>query len=876
MTPRTRVTYRLRPRTTAAAAVAAAALTVATAPVLAFPASAAPGDATLTASSPIVTTPDGGTATVTIRLEIEGGGALTEPVTGQWATGAGSATAGDDYQPAGGTFTFAAGTVSGATQELTVPTTTSAGGETAETISIDLATDDAGVGTRPTVVIDAHDLPYLDAALPVDQRVEDLLSRMSLAAKVGQMTQAERANVDDSPAQIADLMLGSLLSGGGSAPEENTPEAWADMVDGYQLWTRLTPLQIPLIYGVDSVHGHSNVVGATVFPHNIGLGATRNPALVQETAHVTAEETRATGIPWTFAPCLCVARDTRWGRTYESYGEDPSLVIEMETSITGFQGEDISALDDPDRVLATAKHIGGDGDTEYGSGDDLGSGPSTYPIDQGITVTSREALERIDHAPFIPAVQQYHVGSVMPSYSSIDYTEDGLGNPIKAHADASILQEFLKDEVGFDGFVISDYHGIDQIPGERASDVRTWVNAGGDMAMEPDDFAAFELTLIDEVEAGRVSQDRIDDAVRRILTKKFQLGLFEQPFADRTNLDQIGSAEHRAVARQAAAESQVLLKNENDVLPLADDAPLYVAGRNADDLGNQMGGWTITWQGQSGRHTEGTTILEGIQEVAPAAEVTFSADASAPIDPASTGVVVVGETPYSEGFGDVGGPLWAYDPVDEGMPREPKTMELKEQDRQVIERVCAAVAECVVLVVSGRPLVLSDQLGDIDALVASWLPGSEGAGVADVLFGRTPFTGQLSQSWPRTVEQGELNVGDSSYDPLYPFGWGLTAQATSSPLSEAQTRELVETLTGAHPERLTGPLAALQHGRGLDADDPRVRELVGALRQVVQALVADPVTGVPARAADRIARSDVALLQGDVAGAVRLLIEALR
>lgn len=857
----------------AAAALSVAAVTITVVPALATAASAATGDATLAATSPIVTTPDGGTATVVVQLDVEGGGTLPADVTAQWATGAGSATAGEDYAPVSGTITFPAGTASGATQQLTVPTAPSAEGETAETISIDLAADDASIGTRPTVVIDAHGLPYLDASLPVPARVDDLLGRMSLAAKVGQMTQAERAEVDDSQAQIADLMLGSLLSGGGSGPEENDPEAWADMVDGYQLWTRLTPLQIPLIYGVDSVHGHNNVVGATVFPHNIGLGATRDPALVQETAHVTAEETRATGIPWTFAPCLCVARDTRWGRTYEAFGEDPSLVVEMETSIDGFQGGDVSALDDPDRVLATAKHIGGDGDTEYGTGDDLGSGPSTYPIDQGITVTSREEFERIDLAPFIPAVQQHHVGSIMPSYSSTDYTEDGLGNPIKAHADASVLTEFLKDEVGFDGFVISDYHGIDQIPGDRASDVRTWVNAGGDMAMEPDDYASFEITLINEVLEGRVPQERIDDAVRRILTKKFQLGLFEQPFADRTNLDQVGSAEHRAVARQAAAESQVLLKNSDDALPLADDAPLYVAGRNADDLGNQIGGWSITWQGQSGRHTEGTTILEGIEQVAPDADVTFSVDASAPIDPDATGVVVVGETPYSEGYGDVGGPLWAYDPADEGMPREPKTMDLRAEDQAVIETVCAQTATCVVLVVSGRPLVLSDQLGDIDALVASWLPGSEGTGVADVLFGRTPFTGQLPQSWPRTVEQGELNVGDSTYEPLYPFGWGLSTSA-DLPLSDAQVSRLAETLAGGDAGRLTGPLAALQNAQGLDAEDPRVRELVGALRQVVQQLVADPVTGVPAPAADRIARADVALLEEDVATTVRLLVEA--
>ncbi|CAA9398208.1 MAG: GH3, partial [uncultured Quadrisphaera sp.] len=807
-------------------------------------------------------------ATVTVRLDVEGGGTLARDVTVRWSTGVGTATLGADHAAASGTLVFPAGTASGATQELAVATAATDGGETAETVPVQLVADGAAVGTTATVVIDAHDLPYLDPELPVAERVDDLLSRMSLEAKVGQMTQAERntadeedesqVKIDEDPSQIASLQLGSVLSGGGSAPEENTPEAWADMVDGYQLWTRLTPLQIPLVYGVDAVHGHGNVRGATVFPHNLGLGATRDPALVEEVSHVTAAETRATGIPWNFAPCLCVARDTRWGRTYESFSEDPTLVGLMGAAATrGLQGDGAGDLADRDRVMATVKHIGGDGDTEYGSGDDP-TREGEYPIDQGVTVTSEEDFERIDLAPYGPSVQEEDAGAVMPSYSSIDRTDGPLADegPIKAHADAALLTGYLKEGLGFDGFVISDYNGIDQIPGDRASDVRTWVNAGGDMAMEPGDFASFTTTLLEEVRAGRVAEERVDDAVRRILTKKVELGLFEQPFADRTNLGDVGSAEHRGVARRAAAASQVLLKNDGQVLPLAGDAPLYVAGRNADDLGNQIGGWSITWQGQSGEHTEGTTVLEGIREVAPDAEVTFSADASAPVDPESTGVVVVGETPYSEGFGDVGGPQWAYDPADNEVPREPKTMELREEDRAVVDEVCEQAARCVVLVVSGRPLVLGDALGDVDALVASALPGSEGGGVADVLFGAAPFTGQLSHSWPRTAEQGELNVGDEEYAPLFPFGWGLSTEATRTP-QEQDVEEAVAAVDA------------------VPADDPRMRELVGALRQAVQALVADPATGVPARAADRIARADVALLEGDHAEAVRLLADAV-
>jgi beta-glucosidase len=267
---------------------------------------------------------------------------------------------------------------------------------------------------------------------------------------------------------------------------------------------------------------------------------------------------------------------------------------------------------------------------------------------------------------------------------------------------------------------------------------------------------------------------RINDAVRRIVTKKFELGLFEHPYTDRRHIDEIGSPEHRAVARRAVAESQVLLRNRDQVLPLSRKAKIYVAGSNANDIGNQAGGWTITWQGESGDIIPGTTILEGIEQLAPQAQVTFSADASAPVAGNDVGVVVVGETPYSEGFGDVGGPLWAYDPNDHGVPRPPKTMHLSAADTAAVHTVCSAVPSCVVLVVSGRPMIIGRSLrSQIDALVASWLPGSEGAGVADVLFGRRPFTGRLPVTWPRSVAQEPINVGDASYNPLYPYGWGL-------------------------------------------------------------------------------------------------------
>jgi beta-glucosidase len=621
----------------------------------------------------------------------------------------------------------------------------------------------------------AHQAPYLDARRPVGQRVRDLMSRMTLDEKIGQMTQAERGAVFDDPSTITTLQLGSVLSGGGSTPPENTPEAWADMIDQFQAAALDTRLKIPLMYGIDSVHGHGNLLGATIFPHNIGLGATRDPALVRRMEHIVAEETRASGPQWVFAPCICAAQDDRWGRTYESFSENANLVKKFETAIDGFQGTRASDLSRPDRVLATAKHFAGDGDTVYGSA------AGDYQIDQGVTVTNRRDFWRKDLQQYAAAVRDHNVGSVMPSFSSVDWTEDGVGNPTKMHAQRELITKVLKGSMGFDGFVISDWEGIHQIPdpadptngGLTPYKVRTGVNAGIDMFMEPYSAAQFESLLRDEVNAGNVSMHRINDAVRRILTKKFELGLFEHPFVDRRNIGDVGSASHRAVARRAAAESQVLLKNSGRALPLHKNASVYVAGSNADDIGNQAGGWTIQWQGQSGDIIPGTTILQGIEN-ATSGDVTYSKDASAPVGDADVGIVVVGETPYAEGFGDVGGPLWS----DNGVLRPPKTMTLSDADKAAIDKVCAAVATCVVSVVSGRPMEIDPaQLSHIDALVASWLPGSEGDGVSDTLFGKRPFIGKLSFTWPRSVAQEPINLGDSAYDPLFPYGYGLRTHA---------------------------------------------------------------------------------------------------
>ncbi|MEV4451915.1 glycoside hydrolase family 3 protein [Streptomyces mirabilis] len=706
--------------------------------------------ASVTTDSAVHPVKEGATATVKLSVATTGAAPIDEPVTVAYESAGGTAEPGKDYTPVKGEITFPAGTTSGTTRTIQVPTLRDKSAEPAETIPLKLTVTGAKAPAEtPQIVIDAHGLPYQDPKLPVKKRVADLVSRMSLEEKAGQMTQAERGALT-AQGDIATYDLGSLLSGGGSTPTPNTPEAWAKMIDAFQLRAQATRFQIPLIYGVDAVHGHNNLTGATIMPHNIGIGATRDPQLAERTGSVTAAEVRATGIPWDFAPCLCVTRDERWGRSYESFGEDPALVESMETMIQGLQGAaNGKDLKDNDKVLATAKHFVGDGGTEYGS-----STTGSYTIDQGVTKVTRQQLEAVHLAPYQTAVDR-GIGSVMPSYSSLDILGDGQG-PVKMHARADMINGVLKDRMGFDGFVISDWAAIDQIPGDYASDVRTSINAGLDMIMVPYAYKDFRTTLVDEVRAGRVSEARVNDAVSRILTQKFKLGLFEKPYADTSGAAQIGSTGHRAVAREAAAKSQVLLKNATGVLPLKKSQKVYVAGSNADDLGNQTGGWTITWQGASGKHTDGTTILQGMRNAG--GDVTYSKDASAPTSGYDVGVVVVGETPYAEGVGDVG---------------NGNDLALTPADQAAVDKVCAAM-KCAVLIVSGRPQLIGDRLGEIDALVASWLPGTEGDGVADVLYGKRAFTGQLPVTWPKSETQLPINVGDASYDPQFPYGWGLT------------------------------------------------------------------------------------------------------
>ncbi|MGW7368171.1 glycoside hydrolase family 3 protein, partial [Streptomyces sp. NPDC054841] len=747
--------------------------------------------------SAVYPVPEGAAAQVKLSVATTGSGPIDTPVTVEYTTGGGSAESGKDYTPVNGSVTFPAGTASGESRTIAVPTKKDGTAESAETIPLTLTVTGAKAPAEtPQVVVNAHDLPYLDKRLPVKKRVADLLSRMSLAEKAGQMTQAER-NALKSQGDIASYGLGSLLSGGGSVPAPNAPEAWAKMVDSYQLRAQATRFQVPLIYGVDAVHGHNNVIGSTIMPHNIGIGAGRDPKVAEKTGAVTAKEVRATGIPWDFAPCLCVTRDERWGRSYEAFGEDPALVTAMETVINGMQGaRNGKDLDRNDKVLTSAKHFVGDGGTEFGS-----SATGSYTIDQGVTKVTREELEAVHLAPFAEAVRR-GAGTVMPSYSSLDILGDDQG-PVKMHANAEMISRVLKDRMGFDGFVISDWQAIDQIPGDYPSDVRTSVNAGLDMIMVPTNYQGFTRTLEDEVAAGRISEARIDDAVSRILTQKFTLGLFEKPYADTGNLDEVGSAEHRAVAREAVAKSQVLLKNDGAVLPLKPSQKVYVAGSNADDLGNQAGGWTISWQGSSGGITTGTTILEGMRKAAPDAEISYSKDASAATEGYDAGVVVVGETPYAEGFGDVG---------------NGNDLELTAADKAAVDKVCAAL-KCAVLVVSGRPQLVGDRLGGIDALVASWLPGTEGDGVADVLYGKRPFTGQLPVTWPKSEAQLPVNVGDAAYDPLFPYGWGLTTLDRKPAGGESALKAI-----GIAAK----VLQAAGHG-----DSEQGRELVGKARLIV-------------------------------------------
>jgi beta-glucosidase len=593
----------------------------------------------------------------------------------------------------------------------------------------------------------------------IPQRVEELLARMTLDQKVGQMTQAERAYI--SPDEVREYHIGSVLSGGGSTPGDNTPADWVAMNDAF--WAASMSegegrIPIPLLYGVDAIHGHGNVRGATVFPHNIGLGAANDPDLVERVAAVTAREVLATGVDWTFAPTLAVARDGRWGRTYESYSEDSEIVA-------AYAGRFVEGLQQglgEEGILACAKHWVGDGGTTGG-------------VDQGDTAMPLSEMEKVHIAPYYPAVGA-GILTVMASYSSWN------GN--KCHGHRYLLTELLKKKMGFAGMVVSDWNGADQLSEDYQEAVGMAVNAGIDLFMVPKTWKELIQALKDHVAAGTVPMARIDDAVRRILTVKHLYGLFERPRPaerPRANDESFGSAAHRDVAREAVRKSLVLLKNQGDILPLDRGRRLLVAGRNADDRGHQCGGFTIKWQGTSGNDPieGGTSIWEGIRDVVP--DAVLSADGSA-VDEGDfdAAIVVIGERPYAEGLGD----LRDADRVAMGSGMERPDLELKPyadsmalskthpEDLAAIERIASRGIPVVAVLISGRPLVVNRELDLSRAFVAAWLPGSEGQGVADVLFGEYDFSGRLSFSWP--MEDGKpINRGDADYDPPFAYGFGL-------------------------------------------------------------------------------------------------------
>ena len=589
---------------------------------------------------------------------------------------------------------------------------------------------------------------YRDASLPLETRVTALLSRMTLAEKVGQMTQVEKNSIE--PAAVRDYFIGSVLSGGGGSPRTNTAAGWAAMVSAYQQAAQQTRLGIPILYGADAVHGHGNLYGATLFPHNIGLGATRDAQLVERIAAATAAEMLQTGVTWNFGPVLAVAQDIRWGRTYESFSEQPQLVTELGAAyVRGLQAYAGG------QALATPKHFIGDGATAWMSS--TASAGRPYLIDQGDVRMPEARVRALFLEPYRAAIEA-GAQCIMVSFSSV--------NGVKMHANRALLTDLLKGELGFNGFLVSDWEAVDQLPGGYHGAVVTAINAGIDMVMVPARYQLFIRELMAAATAGEVSSARIDDAVRRILRVKLALGLFENPLPAAGDAAGIRSPEHLGLARTAVRQSLVLLKNDNAALPLAHNTPvIFVAGKAADNLGMQSGGWTLEWQGMDGNGIPGTTILDGIRAAAgSAAQVDFNRngkfdnrlDANGQLLVADAAIVVLGEAPYAEGLGDSA------------------TLSLPESD--VLERVRSRARKIIVVVISGRPLVLTAQLGQMDALVAAWLPGSEGAGIADVLFGDFPFTGKLPFSWPRSVAQLPFAAGASTgcAAPLFAFGYGLT------------------------------------------------------------------------------------------------------
>ncbi|XP_071721168.1 uncharacterized protein [Rutidosis leptorrhynchoides] len=599
---------------------------------------------------------------------------------------------------------------------------------------------------------EAEYMLYKDPKQPLAVRINDLMKRMSLEEKIGQMTQIERSVASNEV--MKKYFIGSVLSGGGSVPSKQaTPETWVDMVNDLQKGALSTPLAIPMIYGIDAVHGHNNVYKSTIFPHNVGLGVTRDPVLVKKIGAATALEVRATGIQYAFAPCIAVCRDPRWGRCYESYSEDTEIVRLMTDIIPGLQGDIVNSskkgtpfVQGRQKVAACAKHYIGDGGTHLGT-------------NEGNTIVDGKTLFSIHMPAYNDAILK-GVATIMTSYSS--------WNGVKMHANRNLVTDYLKNKLKFKGFVISDWQGIDRITNPPHANytysILAGINAGIDMIMVPMNYTEFIDGLTYLVNNKFVPMSRVDDAVQRILRVKFTMGLFENPLADYTMAKYLGCQEHRDLAREAVRKSLVLLKNgkrlTQPLLPLPKKtSQILVAGSHADNLGYQCGGWTIEWQGVSGNVTDGTTILSAVKKtVDPNTKVIYTENPTTNFLKSNTfdyAIVVVGEPPYAETFGDN------------------SNLTLPEQSQTTIKNICSSL-KCVVVLITGRPVVVQPFVGTVDALVAAWLPGTEGQGVTDVLFGDYGFTGKLARTWFKSVDQLPMNVGDPHYDPLYPFGFGLT------------------------------------------------------------------------------------------------------
>jgi beta-glucosidase len=576
-------------------------------------------------------------------------------------------------------------------------------------------------------------------AMDLNWRVDSIMGLMTLDEKIGQMTMGEFRNCPGT--EVKTYMLGSVFSGGGGVPTDNTLTGWQNLYDGFQNQALSTRLKIPIAYGIDAVHGHSNLIGAVIFPHNIAMGCTEDPALVERACRATAIEVKATGLNWTFSPCIAVPRDERWGRTFEGFGETQTESQMYASAATvGYQGYDMSS---PYTITATAKHFLSDGGTLFGTGQ------STYLIDRGDARITETELRQIHLPGYIKAIAE-GVGTIMPTLS--------MWNGVNVSGDQALLTDMLKTELKYDGVVVSDWDAVAILNlggiNYGLENVIACVNAGMDMMMigwgpgMPDFVSNCKLA----VNQGRIQQSRIDDAVKRILRLKFRLGLFERPYSIRSMNSTFGSALHRDVARQCVRESMVLLKNDSATLPIPKTANVVVVGAFSDDIGRQCGGWTITWQGQFGNVTTGTTVKKAISAVCQGT-VTYSVTGDS-LGNADYVVVVVGEEPYAEGPGDR------------------SDLSLSQAHKDLITKCANSGKKVVCLLFSGRPMIITDVLPKCNAFVAAWLPGTEGLGITDVLFGDYDFKGKLKHTWPSSMTQIPINSGDGKTG-LFPYGYGL-------------------------------------------------------------------------------------------------------